>query len=287
MLLHRLSSLIFLLLAVFPGILYAQDTFSVSPPVLDLKLHPGEEANFDLKFKNLAGRRFVNIYVFVRDVVGGQDSGNRSSLSSWIEIPRYIELKPGEDGVVKLRVLVNRLASTGRYGSEIIFVEAMDEAGAKRMIDSANKMEVNVEVYNDRRERLQINRFLPEKDIYFSFPATLFYEIENVGDTDIYSRAKVLFYDKKGSLVEEKSIVEGGFLLKPKEKKASEIITSQVMGRGKFDAVLMVDYDQQSLVESTSFVVFDWQRIGLIFIATITLLLIMVNFSYKIYEKSF
>jgi uncharacterized membrane protein len=265
---------------------YAEELFTVRPLVLDFKLNPGGASDLVISLKNLAPRRFTSVYVFVKDVKNTEDYNNKSSLSSWIEIPRYIELKPGEDKEVKLRVNVNRLAETGKYSGEVAFIEAMDEAGARRLIDSAKKISVNAEVYNDLRERLQINSFLPNKNFYFGFPATLSYEIENTGDTDINYKGKILVYDDSGSMVEDVPIGGEGVLLRPREKKVGEFIPSESIGAGNFKASLSLSYASTSVDEETSFAILSWKKISLIFLVSISLLLIMVNFSYKIYERS-
>ncbi len=280
------SAFLLSVFALSPIYSFAGGTFIVSPEVLDFKLHPGESKTVEVNLKNLMKARFVTAYAFVKDIGNGFDTDDRSSLSRWIYIPRSNEIKPGGDATISLAINSNSLASVGNYHAEIYFGEGTDYEDARNRMDTSQKMIVNVEIYNDIRERLQLNSFLSKRDIYISFPAVLSYEIENVGDTDMSPTGKMIIYDNRGEQIEERSIIDEPFLLKPKEKKKMEFILNQPEAKGKYKAFLTIDYGKASLHDSVSFTVLPTKKIGLIFLVAIIILLFLINLFYKFYERS-
>lgn len=273
-----------LILLILPFNSLAQGLFSVSTKDIEVKLHPAEESYQEIKITNLAPRRFTSVYVFVK-YLGSKD--NDPFGPRWLEVPRYVELKPGESRELKLKFIFDRLYATGVYNAEISFVEAMDEAGARRVIDTAEKIRVKAEVYRDKIDRLQITSFLADKNIYFKTPIILKYKIENVGDTGISPDVNVAIYNEDGEIIKLDNLRSDKITISPREKIESSLTVNDNLGRGRFKAIITVDYDKNSVTETVYFTVSSRVRIGLIFLVSISLLLVLVNFSYRAYEKSF
>ncbi len=283
---HFSSRLIFLLFLLFPLFSYASDSFTVLSSGQDLKLHAGDEASFSIQVKNLMPRRYTSVYVFVTNANGG--GSDKNSITSWLNIPRYIELKPGENRTIQAKFIVNREALDGIYTGQISFAEGMDEAGAERNLASGYGHSVNtsLQVYTDAVRRLQVDSFSTDRDAYFRPPVGISYQLENVGNTDLHLNGQVELYDQNGTRLYSLPAFDAGLLLPPGSKKDFSLNLGQSFGNGRFKVVLNLQYDNSSTTQMAYFTIISWQKVLLIFIASILLLLVMLNFSYTIYEKS-
>ena len=190
---------------VFSSRVYAQEIFSISPAIIDLKAKSRERIEREIIIKNNVQRK-ISIYARVGDVETGDgketflepsDSDKRASLANWTRVSAgAVELLPGEEKKIPLIVEVNPFAKNGMYHARVMFAE-----GATRDSASAGKdngIMLNMEVWKEKEERVSLRYFRPEKNIFWKSPVTFLYALENSGSEEIRPKGEIMVYDKKG-----------------------------------------------------------------------------------------
>lgn len=283
--------LIYLLTFYFSDFVFAQFNVSVSPRVIYEKTQPRNVLDYKIKIKNL-NNTLYHFYTFVLDINDFQnlESKKDTSLASWVEIFRgRIEIFPQEEKEIPLTIRVPYYAKPGNYFAEIIFAQGSTEIDAREKIKTINmpKVLLNINVEPHIVEKLQIRKFNSEKNFYFDSNIKFKIEIENIGNTEVKPRAKILIYGKRGEEIdvlnlEEKTILAG-------ETKNYE---ANWHGKniGQFKAVLFGEYgenNEKTFHDTSFFWVINWQLLLLLFLFLLVLIVLIVWFFSRIFKKRY
>lgn len=269
---------------MLPSFAFAANTFTATPAVIDGKGKVREILHYNMTVVNTT-KHLVSIYPWVTDVdttigqSGTSDlEGTRGkelseSLARWIEVTRgSIDLLPGEQKDVPITIQINLNAKPGLYHATIHL-----SAGGTRPDAEANKDEtmdtmMNIEVLDDINERLQLNTFLPTKNVFSADSASFNYNIENIGNRGEVPRGKIRIYDKKGREVASIDANTDGKRLEPSSKAMLSSVWASGNSFGRYKAMLDLEYGGRGTLQDTVFFwVIPWQKLLSMFLTIIVL----------------
>lgn len=275
---------------------YAEELpmLSITPVVIDEKAQARDILKETISITNTSSRT-IDLYPSVNDVssadgaqpfAAAQNSGDLSaSLANWIELSRgVIDLTPGEEIDIPLTIHPNLNAVAGTYHAEISFSEGTtrDQAVAKAPLAT---VAVNVEVQQDLKELLQLDRFstgtffLSGDDVRFN------YSLENLGNDDLQPHGEIRVYDKTGTEVASVDVNKEGKPILPEQTAQLASVWTAAQGFGHYKALLTVYYGKSqtaSVQDTVFFWVVPWKELLMLFIAG----LIGVIFStYYVHRK--
>lgn len=269
---------------------------SITPVVIDEKAQARDILKETISITNTSSRK-LQLFPSVNDVSrqdgaqpfsAAQNSADLSaSLANWIELSRgVIELTPGEQINIPLTIHPNRNAIAGMYHAEISFSEGTtrDQATAKAPLAT---VAVNVEVREDIKELLQLNRFstgtffLSGDDVRFN------YNLENIGNNDVQPHGEIRVYDKTGTEVASIDVNKEGKSISPEQTAQLASVWSGAQGFGRYKALLTVYYgkNQTASVQDTVFFwVVPWKELLLLFFAGIIGVFFSTYYMYRKFE---
>lgn len=245
-------------------------SFTVTPAVINEKAKARDILKESVTLTNNLANK-INVYAFVNNIAireGKQEfldpsrADHSSSLANWIMIRRgFIELLPGEKKKIDFDIEVNLRAKPGMYHALINFAEASTRAEAEAKIAGAPSVTVNLEVFEDIKERLQLKSFISDKTFFFGFPVSFSYELENIGNRPVLPLGEIRIYDRRGREVTSMQISEAASAIAPAEnikivsswsgleKSSAPLMLASVAsalgvggGFGKYKAVLDIEY---------------------------------------------
>ncbi len=263
----------------FPFLALSQEEIIIEPNVIESKAQRRDLLEFTIKIKNQTNSP-IRLYPLVKDISGPKQNekiDKTNSLSDWIEIPRgRIEIGPKENKEIGLTIKVNFQAIPGKYYSAILFAQGSTISEAQ---ENATKYQqptllLNIEVEENIIEKAEIQKFRPEKDIFFLLPVRFILEIKNIGNKAVNTRGSIHIYNKLGKEIgtielEEKTISpDNTAQFRPSWKEKG--------GFGKYKAILFIEYGEQStqtLQDTIYFWIFPLQ-----FLAALILLILFLSF---------
>jgi len=286
-----------LALLLFTGMneVFAANYISVTPQFIDKNAYARDEFSETLKIRNNADRK-LTIYTFVHDVSvedGRRDfvvrAGNdlAESLANWIRISRgMIELGPGEERSVDMRIEINMVARPGIYHALISFADGGIRAEAEKKLLNTPGVLVSVEILENINERLQLNSFISDREIFSGTEARFSAILENIGNRELKPEGVVRIYDRRGKEVGTVEITPG-VLINPDavEELAG---TWNVDGLGRYKAYLYLRYGknlQASLNDTVFFWVVPWQKLLFVFGTIAAGLVAITIVLHRRYEK--
>ena len=283
-------------------------SFIVSPVVLDTKAKARDILKESLTLTNNTSSK-LNVYTFVNNIstLEGQQefmdpsvADHASSLANWIEISRAVlELGPREERKINFDINVNLRAKPGMYHALISFVPGATRDEAETRLRDAPSVTVNLEVLEDIKERLQLKKFIADKTFFFGSPASLSYELENIGNRNVIPSGEIRIYNRRGEEVgavevnNEKGAVEVNEVKKfastwrglgeREETKQLASLLGTSGGFGKYKAFLDLEYGltERGTVQDT---IYFWAvPLRLLFITlgvaamTVTMLILLLR----------
>ena len=231
---------------------------TVSPSIIDEKARPRDIIERDIKLVNSSDVK-VELYAVVNDMKsegGLQDPSDpiyldkASSLARWIEINRgVIELPPGGEATLPLKVKVNLSAQPGSYYAQIAFASGSNrnEAEGKAASTNPSKITLNIEVQDNVVERAEIEQFAIRRAVNMDKKADFLLKLKNIGNREIAPSGSIVIHNNRGQEVGLLEVNKGGQKIAPDE--SSEFNQEWQAGNriGRFKATLALDYgDKES-----------------------------------------
>lgn len=275
---------IIVMLFALPSSAFAASLFTATPAVIDGKGKPREILHFSVTIVNTT-KHLVSIYPWVTDIdrvegsAGGSDlEGSRDrelggSLARWIEISRgSIDLLPGEQKEVPVTVQINLNAKPGLYHAAIHLSAGSDRPNAEANRAETMDTTLNIEVLDDINERLQLNTFVPTKNVFGGDSASFDYTIENIGNRGEVPRGKIRIYDKAGREVASIDANDRGSRLEPAAKAQLSSVWAAGGSFGRYKAMLDLEYGARGTLQDTVFFwVIPWKKVLAMFFSLIVL----------------
>ncbi|NTU98487.1 hypothetical protein HGA64_00555 [Candidatus Falkowbacteria bacterium] len=277
---NSLLAVFFLLVA--PLAAKAQDatsSLSANPAIIDEKVQARSIIEQNVKIKNNSPAK-LSIYGTIRDldkegaVIAMTDPSQldrSTSVASWTEFSHgVLELMPGEEKEVALKMSVNPLAKPGKYYAAIDFSSGSNryEAEANSNQLTMARVLINLDVSEVIIERAEIAEFNPLKSVNIQNNAVLGLKIRNIGNRAINPTGRILLYDRNGNEIDEVSL----------DKQLGEVASNQIGDYrvnwdsakrfGKFKAKLELEYgnsDKRDLQDTVYFYILPVWFLGLIF----------------------
>lgn len=266
---------------------------SITPVLIDEKAKPRDILKEELTIVNTSNRK-LNLYPSVNDIdpnegkegfVRAQNGTDRSvSLANWVELSRgVIEISPGEEKRIPFVIRVHLNAVPDTYHAYISFHEGSTRESAEKNKELAN-IAVNVEVQNDVKEVLQLNKFFTD-NIFFSGDDVLFnFQVENIGNQDLQPKGEIRVYDRKGKEVASIPVNDEGKKISPTEMSQLASVWTAASGFGKYKAFLNVDYgssQKASVQDTVYFWILPWQQLLGLFVASVLAVIFLALYVHK------
>lgn len=268
--------------------LAAPASFSASPLVLDGKGKPREILRYTVTLTNTKSH-IVTVYPWVvnLDPVNGEEMQEplgkadlATSLANWIEVSRAaVDLGPGESREVPVLVQINMSARPGVYHALVHFSEGPNRIEAESDRERTRSISVNMEVLDDANERLSLNTFMPDKNIFGGNNASFSYRLENTGNRGIVPEGKIRIFDRKGEEVAAIDANADGRKLEPSAKEMLAGVWAADGHFGKYKAVLDLQYGKGTIQDTVFFWVLPWKHLvgalGVLLVAVAVLALLL------------
>ena len=261
-----------------PAVALAEETFSLSPIIVDEKAKQRDILKQTVTITNTTDRK-LQIYATVMnmDVANGaQQFQNRyeadiaTSIANWIEITRgVIELEPGETKRIPYLIQVYLSAAPGVYHAKIFFQEGSNRDEAEQRIKAWKDVDINLEVLDDAKERLQLNTFTPDKVFFTGANASFSYLLENVGNRPLTPKGEIRIFNRRGEEVGTIPANSENTALLPEATSQLSAAWNTAGKFGRYKAYLDIAYGdkQTGTVNDTIFFwVVPWKEILLLFV---------------------
>ena len=229
---------------------------SVHPTVISEVAYVRDGFDFTITIKNET-RQVIRLYPLVVDIL--EEDGRifskdqmekESSLASWVEIERgRINLSPEEEMELTLSIRVDSKANPGNYYAALIFARGASLENAQTNAASFNYPEVliNINVERDIVERLQLLNFYHEKESFFTSSVDFFFNLENIGNTDMVPKGSLVVYkSRQGRELEYLPINTEEFFIEPGKNETFEKNWQARGSFGQHKAVLMIEYGDET-----------------------------------------
>ena len=199
---------LFVICSLALGIFYAPQAraLGLTPAVIDQKALPRDIIKDTVVLKNDASKK-LSFYADVKNVdlkEGAQPFSPKTgedladSLANWIEFTRgVIDIEPGEEKEIPLRINVNMRAKPGLYHAQITFHQGWNQSNALGNAPDG-QVAINIEVLDDAKVELQVKNFSAAKTFFLGFPISFGYAIENIGNRPIRPWGEIRIYDRRG-----------------------------------------------------------------------------------------
>ncbi len=275
---------------------YAAD-LTVAPATIDGNGLPNDMMNYSITIVNTSGR-LINVFPVVYNLNANGDQfladtayGDKTtSLTNWISVSRgAILLEPGAQKTIPVGVQISPYATQGTYHAVIAFGEGDTIDVAEASITGAPQTLVTMDVASNAKESLRLDSFSATKRFYSAFPASLSYVIENNGTVSSTPTGEVTVYDRIGHVLGSLDANPKAYALAPGEKHTFTAAWQSNEGFGEYKAVLNITYGSagDSFEDAVLFWILPWQKIALIFGASLFVIIILTAMAYKKYEARF
>jgi hypothetical protein len=268
----------------------------VTPVVIDEKGKPRDILKQSIKVINTSERK-LQLYPSVNDVhkiegekefVAAQTGDDRKdSLANWIELSRgVIELGPGEEKEIPFVIRINVTAVAGSYHATISFTEggARDAADAKPPL---GEITVNVEVQDDVKEIMQLNKFGTDSFFLAGDDVLFNYSVENIGNQELQPKGEVRIYNRRGEEVAAVPVNSDGKTISPSQMTQLASVWSGAEGFGRYKAFLTVDYGKvqtASVQDTVYFWIVPWKQLLMLIVVTALMLLVFAFYFHRWFE---
>ncbi len=308
-----LSALLFALLSIPRG----AGAMTISPPILDFTLNPGDVVSDVVQIYNEEEVPFkimpvaVNFQAKEDDETSGSpqfypkdEVRNGYELATWFELgTEPMVIAPNERVNVPFNIRVPEDAAPGsRFGAIQIMASRPDEVlgpdSSSVEIERGTSVLVFVRVSGDVRDELAISTFAPEKEALSHLPVDFDIRLANGGTTHQRPTGNVIIEDMFGRQVASlvvnpgpsfRTVLPGSarrfdlswFRRKLPAETSEYGQQLRNFAFGKYTATLLVNYgsptEQKSLTAVTTFVVIPWLALATYAGAVIVLLCVIVG----------
>jgi len=267
----------------------------ITPTIISEKAKAREIFKYTFKIKNNNNFK-ADIYPIVNDlstVDGRQEFTSPTkldkarSLARWIEIARgVIELKPGEEKEVPFKVEVNLSAVPGKYYASIIFAMGRNRPIAEENSHKNNQAKIllDYEVGENAVEKIEIKKFSPNSNIFFSPPIAFSLDLFNIGNKNITPQGQIIIYNRRNQEVSSIEVNDSSEIIEVGNNKIFDLNLGDDLKMGRYKAKLELEYGskgQRDLQDVVYFFVLPWKTLILFSIILIILLFSLVYFIFK------
>ena len=262
---------------LIPRPLREAEIITASPAVFDFKAKARDILPEKIILTNKSDVK-LNVYTFVNNILAATGEAKfldpaaadySSSLANWISISRgVLELAPGEKKEIDFSIEVNMRAKPGIYHAIISFAAGATRDAAGANLKEAAKININLEVLDNTKERLEIKKFMPDKTVFSRFPASLSYTLENSGDRLLAPTGRILIYNRRGEEVSVIAINTEAANIEPRMSKNFQAVWPDGKDFGRYKAILNIEYgngQHKTLHDVIFFWVIPWQKLLIIF----------------------
>lgn len=258
----RSSLLFFVYFFPFFGALAQNASITITPVVMDLKAYPREHLKKTIILTNEKNYK-VNLYSLVNNIssiAGVQPFSAASitdaetSLANWINFSRgVVELGSGESKKMDFEIEISPRATPGVYHALVAFSEGATREEAQ---SDGRKLglTINLEILDKAKERLEIRKFVPDKVIFRSNPATFSFSLANVGDRSLHPEGELRIYARGGAEIGT-VILDTLKDVAPGDVYQSSISFKNLKHYGRYKGILIFNYGEEKSIQD---IVFFW-----------------------------
>jgi hypothetical protein len=226
-------------------------TVEVTPAIIDEKAMARDILKYSIKIKNVSDRK-LDVYTFVNNI--SQEEGRQEfidpsradkevSLANWIQISRSNNgLLEGEEKTLDLTINVNLRAKPGKYHAVITFSEGSNRDEAESKIAGAPKVLVNLDVIEDIKEIVELDKFVPEKKFFTGSLANFNFTLSNTGNRELTPSAELRIYDRRGAEIASIDANPDGDPISPGQTVEWQAEWTDIKKFGQYKANLLINY---------------------------------------------
>lgn len=213
-----------ILLTIFSQLLYGTNSFkfTVSPPIIHLKLHPGSTEEVELRVQNKDEAELnlnIKTYPLAMDKSGNAVVGEdqRFSCSAWLEPARNsVSIPPDSTAFVAVKIKVPFNVSGGRYG--VVMFETSRKMQREKEILLTGRMGtiLMIELYGRKQFDSRIMNFSIAGN---SNPIDFSVTIRNHGNIHITAKGSILISGEDGRIVDRVNLNTGTGTILPENSR--------------------------------------------------------------------
>jgi len=270
----------------------------VTPLVIDDASPVRGILDYDIKIKNNSEPYKATFYPTINDIAmsdGKQeildfspDAERSKYLSRWTEFSRgVIDLMPGEEKNLHLKIDIDPLAAPGIYHAELTFAEGPNRSDAEKNAQTSvqPKVIINIAVKDNIVEKAELTTFKAANQIFFSTPAKLFLSIKNTGNSEIAPTGSIFIYNRSGQELSQLDVNKEGWNIQSLGNKDLSFDWSEPKAFGMYKAKLEMNYGSQAgqrdLQDTVYFWVLPWPIVGIFGAVLLSLFVLIVLMNYK------
>jgi hypothetical protein len=258
----------------------------VTPSIIDEQAEVRDILEYSIKLKNNAANK-IELYPFVNDLkknegeqpfINPEDLDKTVSLARWIEVSRaVIELNPGEEKIIPVKISINPAAAPGMYFAAITFGQGSNRELAEQNRQATNQPEVllNIEIEEHVVEKVENGVFKTERSLNFNGQVNFLLSVKNIGNKAIRPKGSIIIYNRRGAEIGALPINQEQTAIEP--QAAADFKPAWDSGRvsGRLKAKLELEYgdSRKDINDAIYFWVLPWQFLAIF----LTLLLAAIS----------
>lgn len=260
----------------------------VTPSIIDEQAEIRDILEYGIKIKN-TGTVKAELYPFVNDLKkkeGEQPFDNPAeldktvSLARWIEVSRaVVELIPGEEKTVPLKININPAAKAGMYFAAVTFGRGSNRDAAEQNRQATNQPKVllNIEVKEHIVEKAEGGLFSAERNININHRVNFLFSVKNIGNRAIKPKGSIIIYNRRGAEVAALAVNQEQAAIEPQASMPFKLAWAGGKASGQYKAILKLEYgDSRKDINDTIYFWFlPWE---LLVLSLVLLLAVMISF---------
>jgi len=230
-----------------PNAAYAQTGVSVTPVVLQEKVQARDIVRLSVTLSNQLNRK-ISAYptVYNIDPLDGKKSFHdpsranlSTSLANWLLVPRgAVELLPGERRDFDFELRVNMSAIPGMYYAFVGFPIGAIRSEAEAQRENVPGTAVNVEVYENIVEQLNVASFASEGSFFSGSSISFSYAMQNAGDRAVVPEGEIRIYNRAGKEIASRPLNQEHTEVGAGKAFSAASVFDGFLGYGRMKAVL-------------------------------------------------
>lgn len=277
------------LLLMIPISVWADNSeIIVTPSIIDEQAEIRDILEYGIKIKNTTQAK-VELYPFVNDLkkiegeqpfVDPGDLDKTVSLARWIEVKRaVIELMPGEEKTVAVKININPAAVPGMYFAVISFGRGPNRDAAEQNRRATNQPEVliNIEVKEHVVEKAESGLFSTERNININHRVNFLFSVKNIGTAAIKPSGSIIIYNRRGAEIAELPVNEEQAAIEPQATQPFKLAWAGGKKSGQYRALLKLEYgdSRKDINDTIYFWLLPWELLA---IFSLLILAVMISF---------
>lgn len=260
----------------------------VTPSIIDEQAEIRDILEYGIKIKN-TGAVKAELYPFVNDLKkkeGEQPFDNPAdldktvSLARWIEVSRaVIELLPGEEKTIPVKININPAALPGMYFAAITFSRGSnrDAAEQNRQVTNQPEVIINLEIKEHVVEKAESGLFSTERNININHRVNFLFSVKNIGNQAIKPKGSVIIYNRRGAEVAALTVNQEQAAIEPQASTPFKSAWDSGKASGQYKAILKLEYgdSRKDINDTIYFWLLPWE---LLMVFLVLLLAVIISF---------